>query len=137
MRPLLPAWAVAEHGDIVIGWLTRIIVVLALFGVVAFDGISVAAGAVGAADDAGTAAVAARDAWAQSHDLQKAYDAAVSSLSDKPDDSIPTSSFSIDPTGTVTLKVRRETTTLLMRHIGPLRHLTVVVESGSASPSDN
>lgn len=137
MRSLLPAWAAAEHGDIVIGWLTRIIVVLAVFGVVAFDGISVGAGAVGAADDADTAAVAARDVWQQSHDVQQAYDAAVSSLSDKPSDSIPASSFSIDPSGTVTLKVRRQTTTLLMQHIGPLRHLTVVVESGSASPGDD
>jgi len=132
---VLAEWAPADHGDIVIGWLTRVVVALAVLGVMLFDGISVAVGAVGAADDADTAAIAARDAWEQGHDVQKAYDAALTALADKPTDQIPPASFSIDPSGTVTLKVRRVTTTLVLHHIGPLRHLAVVVESGSASPS--
>ena len=124
-----------DRGDIVVGWLTRIVVVLAVVGVAAFDGLSVAAGAVGTADDADNAAIAARDAWEQGHDVQKAYDAAVESLSDKPGDTVLPDSFAIDDKGTVTLKVRRTVTTLVMHSIGPLRDLAVVVESGTASPS--
>ena len=124
-----------DRGDIVVGWLTRIVVVLAVVGVIAFDALSVAAGAVGTADDADTAALAARDTWEQTHDVQQAYNAAVESLSDKADDTVLANSFAIDDKGTVRLKVRRTVTTLVLHRIGPLRDLAVVVESGSASPS--
>lgn len=133
MRALLPD-ARHDRGDIVIGWLTRVIVVLTMCGLMAFDGISVAATAVGTADDADSAAIAARDTWQQTHDVQKAYIAAVDAVADK-DESIPPASFTIDRTGEVNLKVRRQAKTVLMHYFGPLRHLTVVVESGSADPA--
>ncbi|MBV9293059.1 MAG: hypothetical protein JO222_11470 [Frankiales bacterium] len=123
-----------DRGSIVLGWLTRLVIALAVAGVTLFDTASVIAAHVSASDDAANAAIAAGDDWRTSHNLQSAYNAAVASITN-PSETVLTRGFAIDPDGTVHLLVRRTTRTILIQHIGPLesRFGTVTV-SGEAPP---
>lgn len=110
-----------ERGDIVLGWLTKIVVVLAVLGVVAFDAISVGTTHMTLTDTAQHSADKASEVWQRTHDIQKAYDAAVAAArEDNALNEIPTDSFTADPDGTVHLEVRRQAATLVVAHIGPL-----------------
>jgi hypothetical protein len=122
-----------DRGDVVLGWLTKLVVVLGLVGLVAFDGISVAQAHFQAADRATTAAGAAADEYKTSHDVQKAYNAAFATVTG--DDTIETKTFRVAEDGTVTLRLHHVATTLVLRRISPLKHLTEAVESGEGRPA--
>jgi hypothetical protein len=122
-----------DRGSIVIGWLTKIVVVMAVAGVVLFDSGSIGVARLDAEDDANGAAQSAGFEWRDSHDLQAAYEAAVGSLA-SPDETILTRGFTIDPDGTVHLVLRRNVPTLVTHRIGPLKSLTVVRVAGEATP---
>ena len=122
-----------DSGSIVIGWLARLIVVVAIAGVVLFDVISITAGHIGAEDDASQAATAASADYRANHSVQSAYNAAVDSLPSS-SETILTHGFVIDSDGTVHLLLRRTIKTVLCSHIGPLKHFDSVTVSGEASP---
>lgn len=122
-----------DRGDVVLGWLTRVVVVLGVLGVLGFDGISLAQARFQAADRATTAASAAADAYKATHDVQKAYDAAYATTTGG--DTIETNTFQVAPDGTVTLRLHHEAVTLLVQHIGPLRHWADAVETGEGRPA--
>jgi hypothetical protein len=116
---------------VVIGWLTRIAVVLALLGVVGYDGISIIASRVGAPDDADGAAQAAASAWQQSHNFGAAEQQAAASLTST--EKLVPHSLTIAANGTVTLKIRRTVSTLVASHLPDIRKATAFVTTGSAS----
>lgn len=122
-----------DRGDVVLGWLTKLAVILGLLGVVAFDGISLAQARFQAADHATTAASAAADDYKSNHDLQKAYNAAFATVSGN--DTIETKTFQVATDGTVTLRLHHEATTLILNHIGPLKHWADAVETGEGRPA--
>ncbi len=122
-----------DSGSIVLGWLTKLVVVIAAFGVAAFDGLSLGAAHVSASDDANQAAEVARTEWAVTHNVQAAYDAALSSITNASEE-IPPESFSIDSDGTVHLMLHRTATTFVMQHIGPLEKYTTFSTTGEATP---
>jgi type II secretory pathway pseudopilin PulG len=122
-----------ERGDIVLGWLTRLVVVLAVLGTIAFDGVSLAQARFQAADRATTAANAAADAYKASRDVQTAFNAAYATLS--PGDTIETQTFTVAADGTVTLRLHHQAPTLLVSKIGPLKHWQDAVETGEAKPA--
>ena len=107
----------------VLGWLTKLVLVLSVLGVLGLDGFAWASARVGAQDSAEQAGRAAASSWEQSKHLQTAYDAALAEVVES-GDTIDTGSFSAAPDGTVTLTLRREATTLVLHRIPPLRHLT-------------
>lgn len=122
----------ADRGDIVVGWLTKIVVVLALLGVVAFDSVAVAVAHVSATDDANTAAMAASDAWVAQrgqHDIQAVYNAAVAAVANK-DETVLTKGFTVDPDGTVHLQLTKHATTLVLYRLGGLKKYATVTASG-------
>ena len=122
-----------DTGSIVIGWLTKLMVAFAIVGVALFDSISIGAARLGATDDASTAAEAASANYRSSHDVQQAYRAAVDTLpSDS--ESLPPQQFLVQADGTVSLVLRRTTTTLAAHRIGPLKKYAVVVVHGEAAP---
>jgi hypothetical protein len=122
-----------ERGDVILGWLTKIAVLIAIVGVAGFDFISIGSSKLSATDDANSAAVAAVDAWEQSqHDVQLAYNAAVA-YADEHGGRIPPKSFTIASNGTVNLVLVKEATTVAVRHIGPLRHLEMIRVHGTAT----
>jgi hypothetical protein len=122
-----------DRGDVVLGWLTKLVVVLGLLGLAAFDGISLAQARFQAADHATTAASAAADDYKSNHDLQKAYNAAFATVSGN--DTIETKTFQVATDGTVTLRLHHEATTLILNHIGPLKHWADAVETGEGRPA--
>lgn len=132
--PAREGWAAMnnDRGDIVLGWLTKLVVILGVLGLLAFDGISLVQARIQAADRATTAAIAAADEYRSSRDVQKAYDAAHATVVGS--DTIETSTFRVDATGTVTLRLHHEATTLLVQRIPPLRSWTDAVGTGSGRP---
>jgi hypothetical protein len=120
-----------ERGDIVLGWLTRLVVIFALAGIVLFDAISVGVTTVNVADQADSAAVDAADTWSTTKDVQKTYLTALDSAtkSDKRN-VIDPKTFRVDPDGTVHVTLSRTATTLVLYRIGPAKHWADVTESG-------
>lgn len=124
---------IRDRGSIVLGWLTKLAVAIAIVGIALFDSISIFAAHLGASDDANTAAEAASQEYRTTHNVNDAYQAAVESLpSDS--ESIPPRTFVIEPDGTVNLLLRRTTTTLVVHSIGPLKKYALVVVHGTATP---
>jgi hypothetical protein len=113
--------ATGDTGDILVGWLTKIAVTLAIVGLALYDSISIGATMMSLSDEGSYAARAASEKWqaSQGHNLQDAYDAAVQAVEDQnPLDEVDPKSFRIDPDGTVHLVVSREATTLVVQHFG-------------------
>jgi len=122
-----------DSGSIVLGWLTKLMAVLLLVGVVLFDFVSVGVARMSASDDANTAAAAASDEWSHTHNVQLAYNAAVDAITN-PAEHVLIRGFSVGPDGSVGLLLRREATTLVAYRIGPLKKYTMVTAHGEASP---
>ena len=111
-----------DSGGILLGWLTRIIVIFSVVAVVLFDGISIGTTAMTVADQGSTAAQQASEAWATSKNVQTAYNAAVASAADQnASDVIATKDFKIDEDGTVHLTVSRTATTLIVYRFGAIK----------------
>jgi hypothetical protein len=112
--------------------LTRIVAALAITAVVGFDGLSIGVAHVSAMDDANSAATAGSVAWrADQGNLDATLQAAQGSASQHGETVLP-NSLHVDPDGTVHLKIQHDATTLLVRHLGPLRSWATVVVNGSA-----
>ncbi|MDQ1748835.1 MAG: hypothetical protein QOD07_3098 [Frankiaceae bacterium] len=126
-------WATGDRGGIVIGWLVKLVVVVVLVAVVAFDAISVGVSRLNGTDDANAAALAGATVWQQTHNEQSALDAAEEAVPDSHESLVP-NSFSIAADGTVHLELRRQAKTLLMFRIGPLRRYTYAVVKGESGP---
>jgi hypothetical protein len=124
-----------DAGSIVLGWLTRLVLVLSLVGLVGFDAISIVVAKYTAADRATTAARAAAEACRSSKgDVQKAYDAAYA-VALEYDDVVDTTGFSCAATGAVALTYRHQAATLLVEKIGPIQHWTDQSATGEAAPA--
>ncbi|MFZ5872199.1 MAG: hypothetical protein ACOYXW_16925 [Actinomycetota bacterium] len=107
-----------DDGGIVVGWLTKIVVVVGLVGVLAFDAISIGVSRL-AVEDAG--ALAAREASTEvsrSGDVQAAYAAAVTTAAEaNPLNEVPPEAFEALPDGGVRLTVAREATTFVVHRV--------------------
>jgi len=123
-----------DRGDVVLGWLTKVTVTLALLGLVGFDAVSLGAGQFQAEDHAQQAARAAVEAYRTTPDLQQAYDAAVGEVLDD-GDTIETEGFVAGPDGSITLRLRRQVPTLLIEKIPPLRDLATVTRTVTGTPA--
>lgn len=123
-----------DRGSIVIGWLAKLAIGFALFGVLAYDGFTLVTASFGAADDATTAANEAADTYRQTRgNLQSSYDAAVASVAGK-GDVISPSTFTIAQDGSVTLTVERKPKTLWVHYVGPLKSWTDIKQSATGTP---
>jgi hypothetical protein len=123
-----------DHGSIVIGWLSKLVVALLLVAIVAFDGIAVGSAHLSGSDDANNAASAASTAWWQSHhSIQAAYDAAAASVTNS-NEKVLTKDFTVSTDGSVHLLMTRKVNTLVMKHVGFLKKYTATVITGEAPP---
>lgn len=124
----------SDPGAIVLGWLTRLTVVLGLLGVLAFDVISLVVTEFGVTDDAAAAARAAAGAYARTSDVDRAYEAALDAArAADANDTIAAGSFLVDQKGTVTLTVEREAVTIVARYIPGIRDQLVMRADGQAA----
>lgn len=110
----------ADRGDIVLGWLTRLTVGLAALGLIGFDVIALGMGRFTVEDTAQQAGRAAVRAYADTSDLQRAYEAALAEA-DSAQETIAPTSFSIAPDGAVTLTVDRTSPTMVIEKVPQIR----------------
>jgi hypothetical protein len=122
----------SDRGDIVLGWLTRLVAVLGVFGLLAFDGVALVQSRFQADDRATTAASAAATAYASTHDAQQAFDAAYATVVDG--DTIETGTFAVAADGSVSLRLHHEAVTMLLQRVAPLRKYADAVGTGTARP---
>jgi hypothetical protein len=105
-------------GSIVLGWLTRVTLLLTLVALACFDGLSIAAVQVNLADDGRLAAVEAADTWRTSGSVREAYArAVVIAERENPANAIDPARFHVERDGTVRLHVARAAPTLVLRHL--------------------
>lgn len=129
----MPA-AGSSAGSIVLGWLTKLAITLALLGLLAFDGIALLTANFTAADHANTDASAAADNFKITHDVQQAYNAAAA-LAAKDSETIETKTFTVRHSdGHITLTLHRTATTLWMHHFSFLKKYTDASAVGEGSP---
>jgi hypothetical protein len=119
---------------VVVGWLTKLTVTLAVLGVLIFDASALLVGRVQVADNADGAAQAAADSWRNQHSYQAAVLAAQSSAGS---DEVVPRSLVISADGATTLAVHRDLTTLVLRHVPHLQKYASVTETGTARPPLN
>ncbi len=114
----------------VTGWLTRLVVIFALIGVVAFDGISVLSSRITVGDDAQTVAQAAATTFHQQGTSQAALLTAQQTLPHG--DTIVPGSFRVAVDGTVSIQLRRTAKSLLLHDFSQTRRWAIVTGMGSA-----
>lgn len=122
-----------DAGTIVIGWLVKIALVLAVVGIVGFDSIAIASGHLNTTDDANSAASAAAAEYQSSHSVQSALVAAKAAVTN-PNEVLIANTLTINPDGSATVVVERTITTLVMNHFGPLKKYTDIKVRGQATP---
>lgn len=122
----------SDRGSIVLGWLTKVTLTLAVLGLIGFDVVALGVARFAAEDDAQQAARAASAAYRGPADLQRAYNAALAEVADG-GSTIDAPSFSITPEGTVTLTLRQTAPTLLVEKIAPIRSWADVTTTVSAT----
>jgi hypothetical protein len=121
-----------DVGSIVIGWLTRVALVLAVIGILGYDAVAIGQGRVNAADEADQIAQDAHDTWSDTHSVDKAYATARDEAASQ-GDSIPSGGFTIEPKhGLVTVKVKHSVDTLVAKHFGFSRPWATMVAVGHA-----
>jgi hypothetical protein len=120
-----------DQGDVILSWLSRIVVVLAITAVIGFDALSIAVAHVSATDDANTAAVAASAAWRNDKGALTPTLLAAQTSASQHDETVLPSSLTVDSDGTVHLRLQRDATTLVVRHIGPIHSWAVVIVKGA------
>lgn len=113
LRPEAPC--TSDRGDIVMSWLTKLVVALSLAGLVLFDAISIGTTAVTLTDQGSYAAREASESWKTSQNLQLAYNAAVSAAQEQnAENEVDTATFRVDKDNTVHLTIGREAPTLVL-----------------------
>jgi hypothetical protein len=109
----------SDRGDIILSWLTKISLLLAVAGVVLFDAISVGTTAISLTDQGQQAAREASETWQRTDSVQKAYEAAAASAAEQdPENVVDPASFHIDEDNTVHLTVSRTAASILLYRWG-------------------
>jgi hypothetical protein len=125
---------VKDSGSIVLGWLTKLVLGLALLSLVLFDGIALLSASLNASDHANTAASSAADIFKSTQSVQTAYNAAAAEAA-KNLETVDPKSFKVDSAGHVTLTIHRTASTLWMGKVGFLKKYTKVSGEGEGSPA--
>jgi cytolysin (calcineurin-like family phosphatase) len=106
---------VDDRGGIVLGWLTRLTVFLAVGGVFLFDAISLGSTKATLADQASFAARSASETWQQTKNVQRTFaEAERAAAEQNAGNHVLVRGFQIDQDGTVHLVLRREASTLVL-----------------------
>lgn len=102
-----------DRGGVIVGYFTKITLVLVVFSVLCFDAVSVGAARVGVEDTARAAASEGAERYASTKSVAAAYRAAVDAAEER-GATVVKKSFEVAPDGTVSLRVEKEATTLLL-----------------------
>ena len=121
-----------DTGGMIAGWLIRLAVAMTVAGVLLFDGIALGLAHLNVPDDADEAAVAAADDFAQRHDMQSAYDTAVTAATTaNATNVVEDKTFRVLPDGSVHLVIDRAVPTLVVKRISRIAGWAHVHEAGT------
>jgi hypothetical protein len=123
-----------DHGTIVLGWLTKLTVGLAVAGALFFDTFSLMATQLGAQDQAVTASATAARAWQDTGDIQATYDRASATIDPGTTAEIDVNTFRIDPDGTAVVTITRTAPTFVLKHVPPLRKFIEATATADSKP---
>ena len=128
-----------HHGETgAVGWIIVVwLVVVAVIGVTAIDAGSIAFTKFRLADVASSASTLAANNFKGSRNVESACQAAVASIAaDDASAKLANKGCVVDvPTGTVTITVRKEATTILAGRLGFTKHFTKVTATETNGPT--
>ena len=120
-----------DRGDVILGWFSKIAIVLAIVGVIGFEATSIGVAHVQTQDLAKAAAREGSREWQRSRDVQRAYQAADAvALADN--GSIDPKEFIVAGDGSVTVTVQKEASSLVLYRIGATKKWTRIRETAEA-----
>jgi uncharacterized membrane protein len=122
-----------DQRGIVAAYMVRLILVIALIGIVLVEGGALIFSKLQAQDFAESAAVAGASSWWHSKNANQAREQALINLADKSQRAKMTS-FTLSPGGSVTVSVRLKANTILLQHIKFLEPYTVSRATATAQP---
>ena len=122
-----------DNGLIVLGWMTKLALTMAVLGLIGFDGVSLVAAKFSAADRATTYANDAAGLYRTSKNIDTTYAAIVAEAKDK-GDTVDIKTFSVAPDGIITLTMHHTAKTIWMQKVSFLKKYTTVTEHGEGSP---
>ena len=135
LRPLHYA---DDRGEIIMGWLTKLTVVLAIAGLGLFEAISIGSTIASVSDDGSYAAQEASATWDETKNIQQTYDSAVAAAATQnPQDKVLVKGFTVDPDGTVHLRIARTAKTLLLYRWSKTEPWTHVVRDAQGKSVGN
>ena len=120
-----------DRGDVILGWFTKIAIVLAVVGVIGFEATSIGVAHVQTQDLAKAAAREGSREWQRSKDVQRAYQAA-DAVAVADQGSINPEEFIVAEDGSVTVTVEKEASSLLLYRLGATKKWTRVRETAEA-----
>ncbi len=124
-----------DRGDMVVGWLSRIVLVLAVIAVIGYDAVTSIQANVTAKDQATSAAQAGQANYVTTKNVQAAYQAALESAQQaNPANTIAPAAFSVSIAGVVSLTLKRPVHTLVAHYL-PIPSAKTAVATGTASPT--
>jgi Flp pilus assembly protein TadG len=133
--PSVTACRDSDGGVIIAHWLIKLVVTLAIIGVVAIDGISVLSAQLQLQDATVTAARKASETMQRTKNRKLVALEADRALYDlHQDNELDPGTLLVGRDNTVTLSASRTATTLLLSKIGPLEQYATVHATGSARP---
>lgn len=126
-----------DSGSIVLGWLTKVVIVLSVLGMLAFDGIALVSARFTAADHANAVAIAAADNYRTSRNPVEACQVGQTEAATHGEtlDCNDPEAFRIEPDGHVVLVIHRTATTLWMHRFGFLKKYTDQTGTGTGVPA--
>ncbi len=105
----------SDRGDIILGWLTKLVVVLGVAGLFLFDAISLGTTAMNLSDQGSHAARQASEVWQTTKSVQKAYEAAVATATEQNAENVVVAkTFRIDEDNTVHFTIKRTADSILL-----------------------
>jgi hypothetical protein len=123
-----------DRGDILLGWLTKVVLALGVIALLGFDAVTVGLASVSVQDQASNAAAAARDEYAMHHDPRRAYQAALDSAKTANSaDMIQPVDFTVTSTGIVKLTLDRPIHTVVAHYL-PVDKFKIATAVGTAEP---
>ena len=128
----------SERGSIMLGGLTKLVLLFAVLGVMLYDVVSIGYTHFNATDHGALAADKAGDVWRDTGSIEQAYEAAQATLQPT-GEKIVKKTFTIDPeTDAVSFRLTTHAKTLVAERIPFTRSLTVVeaqIATTSAAPN--
>ena len=122
-----------DRGDIVLGWLTKLVVVVGLLGLLAFDGLSLMLGRLKTEDLAQTASREAVFAYRDTKDVQRSYEAALEALEDS-GATLDPEDFAVHSDGSVTVTVEHTMATFVVEKVDAVKDWARSTATATARP---